>query len=169
MTPGIARQIQVSARRVCPCVAHQGIARICCPSVAPDRDSTILSKNAQRPKWRISVLFHWLEVVPGGGIEPPTRGFSIFLGFYSSSSKLVQSIAKTISGEWLAASRANRCLSSYFILARHFQHPSCTQRRFHSAKLGLWALSSRPLASRIGTPSSQDAISTPRVVRAANR
>jgi len=92
VAPGIARQIEVSARQVCPCVAPRCITRICCPSVAPDRDSTDISSESQRSKWRIYVLFHWLEVVPGGGIEPPTRGFSISLVIRANCLRIGQTV-----------------------------------------------------------------------------
>jgi hypothetical protein len=43
-----------------------------------------------------SQVYKRVKMVPRGGIEPPTRGFSIFLGSHSNSSKLVQSDAKSI-------------------------------------------------------------------------
>ena len=37
-------------------------------------------------------LFSWVIVVPGGGIEPPTRGFSISLESQLEPLKLLQSV-----------------------------------------------------------------------------
>ncbi len=63
------------------------------------------------------------EMVPRGGIEPPTRGFSIFLGFHSNLCRAFQPIAKSVYLQLLVTSRANQTNPPHFIQAHEFLHP----------------------------------------------
>ncbi len=73
-------------------------------------------------------------VVPRGGIEPPTRGFSIFLRLCSFFLKAIQAIAITLFVEGTIASMPVQIASNHFIPAWNF----CTHKA-PSCRDALWA------------------------------
>ena len=66
-------------------------------------------------------------MVPRGGIEPPTRGFSIFLGSHASLTKGLQSDAKSLWLQCSAIFNPSQGEPDAVTLAHHFGHPKRTQ------------------------------------------